>query len=228
MLTLGIETSGQTGSVALVESGQLLAETSLAFTGRRHARTLVSELQMLFQGAGRRPPECECVAVSIGPGSFTGLRVGCVCAKTFAYAVGCPIVAVESLAAMASGSPSEATSVVAVVDALRGEVFAGEFLRNGETWERVGEIEIVSRRELQTMFGDGMRFTGTGLQNLAAAERPAHCLPMECWIPQAQQVAIIGEREAVAGRVQDVWSLEPLYVRRVAAEEQAEQRQRQS
>ncbi|MCA9055731.1 MAG: tRNA (adenosine(37)-N6)-threonylcarbamoyltransferase complex dimerization subunit type 1 TsaB [Planctomycetaceae bacterium] len=227
MLTLGIETSGQTGSVALVDTGRVLAETPLSLTGRRHARTLVSELKAMFDRVGNRPSECECVAVSIGPGSFTGLRVGCVCAKTLAYSIGCPIVAVESLTTIAAGSPAGVASVVAVVDAMRGEVFAAQFVRNTEAWERRGDIQIVHRRELETTFGTGVAWTGTGLSQIPAPELPAHCLPEVCWIPQARQVALIGEREAVAGKTQDAWSLEPLYIRRVAAEEQAERRRKE-
>jgi tRNA threonylcarbamoyl adenosine modification protein YeaZ len=112
MITLGIETSGRAGTIALVEGGAVVAERSLTASGRRHARTLVPELGELLRNTGHTPTEVDVVAVSIGPGSFTGLRVGVVCAKTFAYATGCRIIGIDTFLAVATGmsaprSPNE-------------------------------------------------------------------------------------------------------------------------
>lgn len=104
MLTLGIDTSGLGGSIAIARDGNCLAERALSRTGRRHARTLVAELKALFDDTRLRPHDCNTVAVSIGPGSFTGLRVGVVCAKTFAYATRCTLVAVDTHLAVAAAS----------------------------------------------------------------------------------------------------------------------------
>ncbi|HUQ68608.1 MAG TPA: tRNA (adenosine(37)-N6)-threonylcarbamoyltransferase complex dimerization subunit type 1 TsaB, partial [Planctomycetaceae bacterium] len=85
MNILSLETSGLTGSIALDRDG-VVEQRELATAGRRHAQTLVAEMRDLLHAHGLRPADVNAVAVSIGPGSFTGLRVGVVCAKTFAYA----------------------------------------------------------------------------------------------------------------------------------------------
>ncbi len=224
MLTLGIETSGTAGGVALVEAGAVLAETALSPTGRRHARTLVAELKGLFDRTGRSPGDCECVAVSIGPGSFTGLRVGVVCAKTFAYAVGCPVVAVDTLEVIAAGSPADVGAVDVLIDAMRGDVFHGRYLRCGDRWARSGEIGLTAWRSLAAEVSEAARplLTGPALGGIPVEDWPAPRLDMECWLPQARHVALIGEREATEGRIDDLWTLEPRYIRKSAAEEQAD------
>lgn len=221
MLTLGIETSGMVGSVALVEGGQCLAASELSPSGRRHARTLVAELKSLLEQAGCRPHDCRCVAVSIGPGSFTGLRVGVVCAKTFAYAVGCPVAAVDTLQAIAANAPTEVTDVIAVMDALRGELFHARYVRRGEEWERQGEVRISPSVQVWGKLVPPVRGTGPGLAR-GTGELPAErVLPREFWHPRAEVVARLGERQVRAGRTDDVWSLQPFYLRRSAAEERS-------
>ena len=224
MLTLGIETSGQEGSIALVESGVVLAEVPLSLTGRRHARTLVAELKDLLREAGRSPGECECVAVSIGPGSFTGLRVGVVCAKTFAYATGSQVVGVDTLEAIAAGSSEEVTQADVLVDAMRGELFTARYIRGKDRWSRQNEISIVARRDFDAVRDGAVPASGPALANIAVEAGFANRLDKECWTPQARNVALIGESEATTGRSHNLWTLEPLYIRRPAAEEQAKGR----
>jgi tRNA threonylcarbamoyladenosine biosynthesis protein TsaB len=223
MLTLGIETSGRAGSVALVEGGQLLRETVLSQTGRRHARTLVAELKALFEAVNRKPDECGCAAVSVGPGSFTGLRVGVVCAKTFAYAVGCAVVGVDTLEAIAATAPAKACQVDVVMDAQRGELFVGRYARRaepgaGSIWSRDEEIAIVSAEAFLSERNRSIPITGPAAAFLGEIDRS---LIIEDCLPTAAQVAFIGEREAEAGRADDMWTLEPRYVRKSAAEEKA-------
>ena len=85
MKILAIETSGFEGSIALSENSDVLAQRELARAGRRHAQTLVLEVAELLESHSLQPDQIDVVAVSHGPGSFTGLRVGVVFAKTFAW-----------------------------------------------------------------------------------------------------------------------------------------------
>src|SRR5262245_22963627 len=110
MLTLAVETSGPVGSVALLDGEQCLDERVLEL-GRHHGQALVPEIGRLLAGQGRMPRDCALIAVSAGPGSFTGLRVGIVCAKTLAYAAGCRVAAVDTLLAIACNSPGEVAAV---------------------------------------------------------------------------------------------------------------------
>ena len=216
MLTLGIETSGHAGSVALIRDGDVLVETSLELTGRRHARTLVTELQSLWARVGLRPAECEVVAVSIGPGSFTGLRVGVVCAKTFAYATGCRVVAVDTLETIAARAPGDVHDVLSLVDAMRGDVFHGHYRRACDRWVRSGGIGLSAWKTLAAPPDVGVALTGPALIAIPPDQWPAPRLPEHLWQPTAAAVARIGEREALAGHTQDLWTLEPLYIRKSA------------
>lgn len=88
MLLLAVEASTHTGTLSLSDDNRVIAERVLAAEGRRHAQTLVQDVSQLLSEHGRTAADLRAVAVSVGPGSFTGLRVGVVFAKTYAWAAG--------------------------------------------------------------------------------------------------------------------------------------------
>ncbi len=109
MRILALETTDKTGTVAALDGSNLLAEMTLEPT-RRSAQTLAPAIQSLLSQVGWRPPDVQLVGVSIGPGSFTGLRVGVTMAKVLAYAVGAEVLGVDTLEAVAAaayGGPEE-------------------------------------------------------------------------------------------------------------------------
>ena len=178
MFVIGLETSGFVGSIALRRDGQLLEERWLGQAGRRHAQSLVLELRELLHAHGAKPRDVQAIAVSKGPGSFTGLRVGLVCAKTFAYATGCRFVAVDTFEAIAENCPSDVSDVWIVENAQRGDFFVGAYARDGATppdtavreplastrsWRLTAPVQIVSAEEwlasrttLDTITGPGL------------------------------------------------------------------------
>lgn len=215
--------------MALVQDGELLGEAVLSQSGRRHARTLVAELQTLFVRAAKKPADCECVAVSIGPGSFTGLRVGAVCAKTLAYAVGAVAVGVDTLEAIAASLPADPGQVDVVMDAHRDELFVGRYVQErspgsagGRVWRRHEQIAIVPADEFIASYDPNVMVCGPAAAALRSRRDDLRIMETS-GAPHAQQVALIGEREAAAGRVDDLWDLEPRYIRKSAAEEKADQ-----
>lgn len=227
MLTLGIETSSRIGSVALHRDGTLLAETVLSQQGRRHAQSLVAEIDALFRETQSQPADCDLVAVSIGPGSFTGLRVGVVCAKTFAYAVGCQVIAVDTLLAIAENAPDAVSDVWVVSDAQRGEIFAARYQRSsGGFWVQTVPITIYGGKRWCVQREPTDHVTGPGVEpyGMELLSR-CHLLPAECRSAAAGIVARVGVRLFAAGRKDDLWSLEPFYMRPSAAEEKWDARQ---
>lgn len=221
MLTLGIETSQRQGTVALVRDGKYLDERILSTGGRRHAQSLVAEIDVMLREHDATPADCDVVAVSIGPGSFTGLRVGVVCAKTFAYATGCHLTSVDTLCAIASNSPADVSQVHVVSDAQRGELYLGRYARAAdEKWSATAEIEVVDGEQWCGLLSDTDVVTGPGLapweSRLAGV---CHVLPEALRIPQASAVARIGEQRSRSGQHDDPWTLEPFYIRKSAAEE---------
>ena len=233
-LTLGVETSGLAGAVALRRGGETVETVSIEQVGRRHAQTLVSEVDALLRRHGLTAKQLELIAVSIGPGSFTGLRVGVVFAKTLAYAVSCRVVAVDTFRAIAAASPSDVSEVFVIADAQRGDLFVGRYIRTTgepaehgiECWTRAADIsiepleawclrcgEIAASQPLIAVSGQAAESV---CANLSAAVR---VLGPECRSPRADLVARLGEHQAQAAQFADLWTLEPFYLRRSAAEE---------
>src|ERR1700689_2652818 len=98
---LAIETSGRLGSVAIAEEGVVVAEDVFAH-GLKHAAEMLPRIDAMVKAAGWRPADIREIYVSVGPGSFTGLRIGITLAKTLAFATGAKIAAVASVQVLAN------------------------------------------------------------------------------------------------------------------------------
>ncbi|MBC7784886.1 MAG: tRNA (adenosine(37)-N6)-threonylcarbamoyltransferase complex dimerization subunit type 1 TsaB, partial [Burkholderiales bacterium] len=123
---LALETSGRIGSVALVEDDQIVAADQFPH-GLQHAATILPMIDRLTRARGWRPSDLQHVYVSVGPGSFTGLRIGVTLAKTLSLSIGCKIVAVPSARVLLMNVPDEAREVIIVLDAKRGQIFTARY-----------------------------------------------------------------------------------------------------
>jgi tRNA threonylcarbamoyladenosine biosynthesis protein TsaB len=147
-----------------------------------------------------------------------------VCAKTLAWAAGAAIVAVDTYLAIAEAAPADVAALQVVGDGQRGDLYVGRFARaaNGQ-WQRTGAIEIRSAADWLAGLAVEDVVTGAGLErHTAAAARICRVLPTSLWAPAAKTVALLGGRRAGTGHTDDVWSLEPFYLRRSGAEETAD------
>lgn len=137
MLNLALDTCTRWGRFALAEDDRLLAYRPLNVSGS-YADALLPVVQDMLAGASRTLTDIAGIGVTVGPGSFTGVRIGVATAKSLAWALGCRLQPVSSLAAMAAALLAEhpaAIWAVPALDARRGEIFAGVFAREG-TWVR--------------------------------------------------------------------------------------------
>lgn len=216
-MLLAVETSGLSGSLALYADGGLLAERVLESEGRRHAQTLVSEAGQLLSSQGLTTGDLTAVAVSAGPGSFTGLRVGLVFAKTLAWLRGIPLLSVNTLQAMAQQCAEQHAEVLSISDAQRGEVFAVLCRRDATGLMRmVEEVGVQSPGALSSagvVAGPVVEQHREALEGLFSSSR---LLPV--W-PRAATVARLGADQLLRGELASVEQLEPLYVRPSYAEE---------
>lgn len=152
MIILGIDTSTARTSVAILDDDVALAEVQKTQGGSGHNGS--SDLLILIDaacvGAAIGPHDFDAVAVGAGPGSFTSLRIGMATAKGIAFAANCPLWAVSSLAALADEALAEApaSTVVAFLDARRGEVYAGAYRRDGEVTALIGHERVMPPTEL--------------------------------------------------------------------------------
>src|SRR5688500_5180312 len=125
---VAIETSGRVGSVAVVRDGTTVAEEQFPH-GLQHAAQIVPIIDRLTRAQGWSPRDVEELYVSIGPGSFTGLRISVTLAKTMALATGVKLVAVPTVRVLAENAPPEARHLVIVLDAKRDQIFTARFER---------------------------------------------------------------------------------------------------
>ncbi len=226
MNLLAVETSGMVGSIALHREGLPVEERPIGAEGRRHARTLVADADRLMAEFELAPRDTHCVAVSIGPGSFTGLRVGIVFAKTFGWINKCPVVAVPTFDALAWQVKSDSARVGVVGDAQRGEVFFAEYQKTGGEITTVSQVEIASVDSVRTKLSEDTVLIGPGLDRYAS-EFECFCKLADptLWRPAASSIAELGRAAFDTGNIADPWKLEPFYLRRSAAEEKRDAEQ---
>ncbi len=220
MKTLAIETTGRTGSVALLLADDCVAEQRLP-EDTRSAQSLTLCIKELFDREGWSPQEVDLVAVARGPGSFTGLRIGIVTAKTIAYAVGAAIVGVNSLQVLAT-AVGGATPVWCVMDAQRDECYAAKFFFKEED-KPPREIEtttILTVDDWMKRLTPNDRVVGPLLAKLTdRLPKNVECLGKEFWMPRAGIVGQLAVDTFRDGEQEDIWQFVPDYYRKSAAEE---------
>jgi tRNA threonylcarbamoyladenosine biosynthesis protein TsaB len=219
MRALAIETSGRAGSLAILEAGQVLAEETFPH-GLKHAAEMVPRLDALLRARGWTPGQIEEIYVSIGPGSFTGLRIGITLAKTLAFAVGAKLVAVPSSRVLAENAPPEARHLLIVLDARRGSVFAARYEKINEAWVEREPAHLDRLAEALARAPQPVHLLGEGLSIYGPPAEPGIVpTPAHLWIPTASTVARLGTKMARAGEFTAPDLLAPLYLRQSEAEE---------
>ncbi len=223
MRNIALETTGRTGSLAVLDDDTVRAELELP-SEQRSARSLAPGIQALLAEVAWQAHELDLVAVAVGPGSFTGLRIGVTTAKILAYAAEAAIVGVDTLEAIARRAPSDLDSVEVVMDAERGQLFAARFAHPEDgCFRKRSETRIV---DIDTWLADlkaGTVVTGPALRKLA--ERIPSGIPLldeGLWVPTARSVGQLGVRAYREGRQDDLWKIVPKYYRKSAAEERKE------
>jgi tRNA threonylcarbamoyladenosine biosynthesis protein TsaB len=217
-----LETSLRQGSVAALVSGnhgaELKAELLLP-ADERSAQTLLPTVKQLIADCHWQPSDIDLVCVTMGPGSFTGLRIGVTAAKSLAFAVGAKLVGVHTLTALAASVENRTGRLWAIMDAQRQELFAACFegaVNNNPHTRIIGIEQWLD--ELRA--GDAV--IGPPLAQLAdrlPAGRQA--VEKKLWTPQAGVVGRLGYDLLLAGQTTDPVQLVPNYYRKSAAEEKA-------
>jgi tRNA threonylcarbamoyladenosine biosynthesis protein TsaB len=221
---VAIETSSRVGSVALVSDGRIVGEATFAH-GLRNAAEMVPRIDSLLQAQGWTPQQLEEIHVSIGPGSFTGLRIGVTFAKTFAWATGARLLAVPSLAVLAENAPASSRHVLIVLDARRGQVFTARFERIGDRWEPREPARLSPLADALARSPRPILLLGEGLSVHRPPDETDILITGEAlWIPTARNVARLGSLMAEAGQFTSPQNLLPLYLRQSEAEEKWESR----
>ncbi|MCU0722952.1 MAG: tRNA (adenosine(37)-N6)-threonylcarbamoyltransferase complex dimerization subunit type 1 TsaB, partial [Planctomycetes bacterium] len=202
MKVVGFETSGPTGSVGASEEGR--TSERVFPEGTQHGRLLAAETEALLRALGWSLEGVGILAVSAGPGSYTGLRIGMAFAKGLAFAAGKPLVAVPTLEAMARTPPPGEGPVAVVLDARWGHAYAAAFESCGGRLRRLTQDLVGGPDEVFAQLPKGARFFGSGAPAFRdRLERIGSVAPPGPWDrPSAAVVAAMGEeafRERGAG-----------------------------
>jgi len=228
MIILGIETATMTGGLALMDEGKLIAEYTLNMK-TTHSSRLMPALDWILKDSSLDKKQIDSVAISIGPGSFTGLRIGLATAKGLALGLNIPLIGVGTLDALANNIPYPAYQVCAVLDARKKEVYSAFYKCENDVLVRKSHYQVISPTELvdlihekTIMLGDAIdvyrEFFKEKLGDLVVFAPDAQRLP------RAAVVAELGLAKLKNGDILDVASSEPIYIRRSEAEEKSELR----
>jgi tRNA threonylcarbamoyladenosine biosynthesis protein TsaB len=229
-MIIAIETSTTFGSVAAVDEGKLLAEECM-YVPQGHCESILPMLCGMLSGARIELSSTDAFAVSLGPGSFTALRIGLSTAKALSFSSGKPLVGVGTLDAIAYNVAGLCPYVCPIIDAKRGEVFYSLYR------DRVGQLEklmeyAADRPEkvapelfsLLARAGEGnVAFLGDGVGlcrkfiETTVGERSLFP-PYHLGIPRASSLGMLALKLLKQGRVEDAEKVEPIYVRRSDAE----------
>lgn len=217
MKVLGIETATRVCSVAVIEDEVLLAErtTNLAQT---HSLKLMPSIEGILREVNLEISEIDGIAVSIGPGSFTGLRIGLSAAKGLALGMGRPVVGVPTLEAMAWLVPYAPYPVCPLLDARRKEVYGAIFRYEDDELKRIlSEVVLPVDELLENIFKKTL-FLGNGTvlyrDNIfKKLGDKAIFAPGFLNYPRASQIAFLGGRRLKQGDKYELSSLEPFYIR---------------
>lgn len=222
MYILAFDTSTLWGSVALLQNQDLIAESNSKID-KTHSATLMNTIDFLLTNAGLGIGDVDLFVVSLGPGSFTGLRIGVTTGKSLAYATGKPVVGVSSLHSLAYearmyANPDE--TVVPILDARRQEVYWTRYRCNDEqiheemkpTAEPLEAVAEVLKSEKNCLIcGDGAgKYRHRLSELLTESARFVHRYSI---LPRAYHGALIGLNCFREGGSDDFHTLAPIYVR---------------
>lgn len=159
MNVLAIDTSNQVLGVAICEDGEIKAEYT-ANIKRNHSVGLMPAIDYIMKETGTEPHQLERIAVAKGPGSYTGVRIGLSTAKTMAWSLNIPIVAVSSLELLAYNNLPADGLVSPFFDARRGLVYCGLYeCRNGELKQRIEDRNMMMKQWLKELQAYGEKVT---------------------------------------------------------------------
>ncbi|MBI2842294.1 MAG: tRNA (adenosine(37)-N6)-threonylcarbamoyltransferase complex dimerization subunit type 1 TsaB [Armatimonadetes bacterium] len=220
MLVVAIDTSGDISSIALATEHGLVSELNT-----RHKmdllKRLMPNLDRLVSDAGRTPGDLEGVVISLGPGSFTGIRIGMASAKSIAHVLQKPIVGIPTLDVLAHGASAACPRfMIPMIHARPSEAFWAAYrCQSGVpirlTEDRASNIEEIVREAKKK---ESVIFCGDGAERnrslLEAVFRPESILPEQFSFPRASVLVRLGIEKILRGESEDVFSIVPTYVRR--------------
>ena len=221
---LGIETSSLVSSVALMDEHNLIGELTIQ-AGLTHSEQLVPHIDMLLRASQVERNELKGIVVSIGPGSFTGLRIGMGTAKAMAYALQIPLYGVMTMDSLARNVSYTDHTICTVIDAQKKHVYAGIYQYEDHELVCKEEPFVIPASDLLDRFranDDKVLFLGDGIKRieklLEEKDTNLTILDISQRIPKASSLLLAGRKLIDTNEVSDSMDMVPYYIRRSEAE----------
>jgi tRNA threonylcarbamoyladenosine biosynthesis protein TsaB len=239
-LILAVETSGRIGSVAIAAGRKLLAEAT--FSGpMRHSSEIFPAIRGLLDRFGRKPKDIEHIYISVGPGSFTGLRIAVSIAKIMHLASAVKIVAVDTLDVIAANAAdyirqekTDVEKIAVILDAKRGQFYIAVYQRTSNErqaasrgiWKKIFPDSLMTAPQFLDRFsgksglvwllGEGLVYYADKFKPVPSGAEGAegiHFFDEQYWTPRAEKVHLLGYEMSLKGQFADPVTLQPKYLR---------------
>lgn len=209
---LNIETATKNCSVALAKEGKVIASEEIAEQGYSHAEKLHVFIEAVLKKANCNFSDLEAIAVSQGPGSYTGLRIGVSAAKGLCLALSIPLIAVDTLQILAAQVKIDSGSIIPMIDARRMEVYSATFDNNGKKI-RDTKAEILTEESFQEI-KETIYFVGDCAEKAKTVLNKANFIFLENIVfPSANQMASYSYQSFQQQKFENVAYFEPFYLK---------------
>lgn len=231
MNILAIDASGLSGSVAYISDYKLVGEYYICHK-LTHSQTVMPMLEHLKNMIGLELDKIDAIAVTSGPGSFTGIRIGVATAKAMALAIGVPIIGIPTLDVMANNITFADKLICPIMDARRNQVYTSLYKWEESTLQRVEEYLAVPIDELLEKIADQeVIFLGDGVDVLRSQivnkmGDKAHFAPSFLHMQRASVLAHLACEAYERGETEDADEFVPMYLRKSQAERELEEREK--
>lgn len=221
MKVLGIDTSGYANSIGVVDDDRILAD--FTFSAKTDSlEKIVTNIDFALKKANLNLEDIQGFGIGLGPGSWTGIRVGVTVAKILAYSTNKPVCGVPTLEVLAYNVRNTAALICPIINAVRDTVYAAFYRMKSGALNRVGEYYVGDLQGLAEMVTEPTVFVGNGAkayrQVISQALGPCGiAIEAREGVPKGLVVALLASSRLKRGESDDALSLEPLYLKESTA-----------
>jgi tRNA threonylcarbamoyladenosine biosynthesis protein TsaB len=223
MKVLGIDTSTSCGSVGLIDNGEVIADYLLNLSVT-HSERLLGAIEFVLKEARCNIENIDGLTISLGPGSFTGLRIGVSTVKGLAFATGKPAAGVSTLDVLASQIATTPYLICPILDARKKEVYTAFYCyKEGNSLKRISPYQAIRPEDLVKNIKEETIFLGDGVktyEGLLLNDLPSFAIfpPAPLHFPRGSMVAKLGFELLRKGECLDLETFVPIYIRSSEAE----------
>lgn len=212
-LILNIETATKNCSVSISKDGEILVMKELNNGNYSHAEMLHPFIKEIMEKANLTFSDLDAVAVSKGPGSYTGLRIGVSAAKGFAFSMNIPLISVPTLEVLANSISIEEGIIIPMLDARRMEVYSAVFNQNYEQTREI-KAEIIDENSFsEYLKEEKVHFVGDAVEKCKTVIQNEHAVFHENKFPSANEMGKLAEIKFKNKAFEDVAYFEPFYLK---------------